>query len=251
MVKYLLNKIAAKLGYIVRKQKAGIKRTAKEGQESDVDFKWLMQQIHGKDIYKNFDASKYPSDPSGWGSDSPAFAKIFAKFNPRFVIEVGTWKGGSALTMAKILKTQPGATILCIDTWLGAIEFWEDQNDPTRFQSLNCHHGFPQVYYTFLANVCHANAQEIIVPFPLHSSSAALWLMRRGIQADAIYIDASHEEDDVYQDLLDYSQVVKKGSILFGDDWSWLGVQNAVKRFAKKERLQITHIDDKWVLQIS
>ena len=83
MFKYLLNKIAAKLGYIVRKQKAGIKRTAKGGQQSDVDFKWLMQQIHGKNIYDNFDASKYPSDPSGWGSDSPAFAKIFAQVSSR------------------------------------------------------------------------------------------------------------------------------------------------------------------------
>jgi hypothetical protein len=74
--------------------------------------------------------------------------------------------------------------------------------------------------------------------------------MRQGIQADAIYIDASHEEDDVYQDLLDYSQVVKKGSILFGDDWLWLGVQNAVKRFASEHKLAISHIDDKWVIQI-
>lgn len=250
MVKYLLNKIAAKLGYIVRKQKAGIKRTAKEGQHSHVDFNWLMQQIHGKNIYDNFDASKFPSDSSGWGSNSPAFAKIFAEFKPRFVIEVGTWKGGSALTMAKLLSGRVGATILCIDTWLGAIEFWEDQNDPARFQSLNCHHGFPQVYYTFLANVCNANAQDIIVPFPLHSSSAALWLMRQGIQADAIYIDASHEEDDVYQDLLDYSQIAKKGSILFGDDWLWLGVQNAVKRFAGENKLIISHIDDKWVIKV-
>jgi hypothetical protein len=248
MIKSILQKIAADLGYVVRKRKSGLRRAA-SAQNQPVDQAWLMQNIHGKNIYSGFDTAKFPSDPSGWGSDSPAFAKIFAEFKPRFVIEVGTWKGGSALTMAKLLRACSGGTILCIDTWLGAIEFWENQNDPSRFQSLNCHHGFPQVYYTFLANVCHANAQDIIVPFPLNSSSAALWLMRQGIQADAIYIDASHEEDDVYQDLLDYSQVLKKGSILFGDDWLWLGVQNAVRRFAKEERLRITHIDDKWVLQ--
>lgn len=249
MIKNILQKIAARLGYVVRKRKAGIKRTGFT-QGPSVDHKWLMQSLHGKNIYNGFDASKYHNDLSGWGSESPAFSKIFAEYGPRFVIEVGTWKGGSALTMAKLLQNRSGGVILCIDTWLGAIEFWEDQSDPTRFQSLNCHHGFPQVYYTFLANVCHAKAQDIIVPFPLHSSSAALWLMRQGIQADAIYIDASHEEDDVYQDLLDYSQVAKKGSILFGDDWLWLGVQNAVKRFAGKNKLTISHIDDKWVIKI-
>ena len=249
MIKNILQEIAARLGYVVRKRKTGIKRSTFARVQS-VDHEWLMHSIHGKNIYSGFDASRYHNDPSGWGSDSPAFAKIFAEYDPRFVIEVGTWKGGSAITMANLLRKSPGGMILCIDTWLGAIEFWEDHNDATRFQALNCYHGFPQVYYSFLANVCHADAQHIIVPFPLHSSSAALWLMRQGVQADAIYIDASHEEDDVYQDLLDYSQVVKTGSILFGDDWQWMGVQNSVKRFAREQKLTISHIDDKWIIPI-
>ena len=151
--------------------------------------------------------------------------------------------------MADLLKAQGGGLILCIDTWLGAIEFWTNQADPERYQALDCRHGYPQVYYHFLANVCHAGHQDRIVPFPIHSASGALWLLQHGLAADMIYIDASHEEDDVYQDLLDYYALVRPGGILFGDDWDWPGVQAAVLRFARENRLRIEPCHDKWVVQ--
>jgi Methyltransferase domain len=207
-----------------------------------------MEALHGKDIYEGFDFGSYLDNPQGWGSDSPAFGKLIDELKPSFIIEVGTWKGGSAITMGKHLKRNDGGKILCIDTWLGAIEFWENQSDPERYQALRCHHGYPQVYFDFLANVCHAGLQNAVIPFPIHSASAALWLMRHGIKAKMIYIDASHEEDDVYQDLLDYHEIILPGGVLFGDDWAWAGVQSAVTRFAREQRKAISHLDDKWVI---
>ena len=119
----------------------------------------------------------------------------------KFIIEVGSWKGASAVTMADALKAEGlDGRILCVDTWLGALEFWSDQSDPQRFRALECKHGFPSVYYRFLANICHRGHQQRIVPFPLPSTAAALWLMRTDLRADLIYLDGSHEEEDVYQD---------------------------------------------------
>ena len=64
-----------------------------------------------------------------------------------------------------------------------------------------------------------------------------------------IYLDASHEEEDVYQDLCNYWEVLANNGVLFGDDYAWDGVRLAVDRFAKDERRQVSFIADKWTLR--
>lgn len=210
-----------------------------------------MEAIHGGDIYQGFHFQNHPNAPSGWGGNSPAFAEILRTTKPKLILEVGTWKGASALHMASLLDALDlsDTRILCIDTWLGALEFRADLTDKERFQALACHHGYPTVYYQFLANVCHAGQQHRIIPFPFPSTTAALWLLRTDIRAELIYIDGSHEEDDVYQDLIDYAALLVPNGTLFGDDWAWTGVRNAVTRFAREHQKSITHIHDKWLIR--
>lgn len=209
----------------------------------------LMQAIHGENIYDGFDHRKYPSDLRGWGGDSPVFGELVREVRPSLIIEVGSWKGASAVSMAEAVR-QAGldAKILCIDTWLGALEFRMDQNDVERFQALESVHGYPSVYYRFLANICHSNNQSRVVPFPLDSSSAALWLLSHGVEADLIYIDGSHEEEAVYRDLADYRQILSPRGVIFGDDWDWASVRAAVSTFARESKLQVVLRQDKWVL---
>jgi predicted O-methyltransferase YrrM len=64
-----------------------------------------------------------------------------------------------------------------------------------------------------------------------------------------IYVDASHEEEDVYQDLVSYWDLVRPGGVLFGDDWTWDGVRLAVQRFADEQGIVIRHRHDKWELR--
>ena len=65
-----------------------------------------------------------------------------------------------------------------------------------------------------------------------------------------VYVDASHKEEDVYQGLCNYWDIVAKGGILFGDDYfSWDGARLAVDRFAKELRRELSFVDDKWVLR--
>lgn len=244
----LAQKILGRFGYTIKRRRPGIRR-ASSGETVRVSVADLMDAIHGCDIYDDFDFNEYPEDLAGWGGDSAAFAEIVSETRPKFVIEVGSWKGASAVTMADAMRDQGlDGKILCIDTWLGALEFWSDQSDPERFQALECRHGFPSVYYRFLANVCHREHRQTIIPFPLPSQAAALWLMRTDLRADLIYIDGSHEEEDVYQDLLDYHSLLAPGGKIVGDDWGWSGVRAAVERFAGENRLPIRHLHDKWLL---
>lgn len=205
--------------------------------------------LHRVDPYEGFDPAPWPDDTSGWGSDSPAFRELIESIRPARIIEVGTWKGGSALTMARHIDTLGlDCEILCVDTWLGALEMWTDLDDPDRHGSLRLRHGYPTLYYTFLANVLRAGQQNRITPFPVPSITAAQWCALRGIQADLIYLDGSHEEDDVYQDILTWWDILRPSGILVGDDWSWDGVRLAVQRFARENRLPISHRHDKWEL---
>lgn len=209
----------------------------------------LMTAIHGRDVYADFDYRKYERDLAGWGSLSAAFSQMVREVRPGLIIEVGSWKGASAIEMAGVVEQEELDTkILCIDTWLGALEFRLDQNDPERFLALECEHGYPRVYYRFLANVCHAKHSQRIIPFPLDSATAALWLMTHGIKADLIYIDGSHEEEAVYNDLLDYREVLSSRGRMFGDDWDWASVRSAISAFARDHKLRIEHCHDKWVL---
>ncbi len=246
----MLSHLASKLGFVVKRRRPSIMRSAAEA-PIHIGPENLMHAIHGDDIYVGFDHQPYPNDPSGWGGNSPAFDELLAETKPKFIIEVGTWKGASALHMAGLLDKLglPDTRILCIDTWLGALEFRADLTDPERFQALQCRHGYPNVYFQFLANVCHASQQHRIIPFPFPSTTAALWLLRTNLRADLIYIDGSHEEEDVFQDLLDYAPLLTPGGTLFGDDWSWTGVRNAVTRYAKSHRKTITHRHDKWLIR--
>jgi hypothetical protein len=248
-MEWWLKSLFLRCGFVIKRRRQAVTRPGSGA--AGLAPEKLMEAIHGLDVYDGFDFGRYPFDLKGWGSDSSAFAELVAEMRPSLIIEVGTWKGASAVSMADAAAHLGlGTKILCIDTWLGALEFRMDRHDPERFQALDCRQGYPQVYYHFLANVCHRGHQGRIIPFPLDSSSAVLWLMSHGVKAELIYIDGSHEEETVYQDLVDYRELLAPAGRMFGDDWDWAGVRAAVSTFADDHRLSISHCHDKWVLSV-
>jgi hypothetical protein len=209
-----------------------------------------MAKLYANDPYATFPYQEYALDLQG-GPDDPLFQRLIHVVRPRVVIEVGSWKGTSAIRMAKLLKEQNAdAAILCIDTWLGAVEhLTASVSVPGWDIRPYLKHGYPSLYYQFLANVMHSQCQDMIIPIPNTSVNAARWLLNQKIPADLIYVDASHEEDDVYQDLCHYWKLLRPGGIMFGDDWHayWYGVICAVNRFIKERGLGLQIIDQKWL----
>lgn len=243
----LLKSVFYRLGFSIKRLRPVTQKTGGTGRA--IEASQIRSMLHATDPYAGFDASRFPLDIHGWGHESNAFHDLIQAHNPKLIVEVGTWKGASAIRMAdEVAAAGLDAQILCIDTWLGALEFWTDHEDPERYQSLRLQNGWPQVYYQFLANVCHKGQQARIIPFPQTSATGALWLRFFGVKAELIYVDASHEEEDVYGDLLGYWEAVAPGGVLFGDDWSWDGVRLAVQRFARENDLMIRFAADKWVL---
>jgi hypothetical protein len=197
--------------------------------------------------YSSLDISTYTPDIHGWIDKD--FDELFTRFikpDTSTIIEVGTWKGRSTIQMANCLKKINPATtasIIAIDTWLGAPEFWTwGLDDPTRGISLNCSQGYPQVFYTFTKNVKAYGHHNIIAPLPISSVQGADVLQHYNIQADIIYVDAAHEYEPVKADIEKFWRLLKRGGVMFGDDYilpHWPGVVKAVNEFCKKNKLKL------------
>ena len=199
--------------------------------------------------YLDLDVSTVELDTQGWGSDHPVFEKVITIVRPKLIIEVGSWKGRSALAMADIVKRdRVDAEIVCVDTWLGSPEHWlkVQQEWYTSLQILN---GFPRLYQTFLANVVSQRQCDVITPFPSTSENAALILDRLNIRADVCYIDAAHEYASVMRDLEAYWMLLAGDGVLIGDDYGhWPGVTQAAQDFAGQKGLILQAGDGKFVL---
>jgi hypothetical protein len=188
-----------------------------------------------KDIYNGLDL--LPFDLQGWNGKSELFTVLIEEVRPTTIFEVGTWKGQSAVKMGEAIKQlELDCTIVCIDTWLGSIEFW-DEAKHTSECNLFLKHGYPSVYYQFLSNVVHSKMQDIIIPFPTTSLIAGRFLKKQKKYADLIYIDGSHEYEDVLSDLTLYWDLLNENGIVFGDDFVWRSVRRAVEKFTKKNHL--------------
>jgi hypothetical protein len=164
------------------------------------------------------------------------FRELIEKTQPTVIIEVGTWLGASAIHMAKICRELGlQTTIYCVDTWLGAEEFWTSKAD-TEERNLRQKNGYPQVYFDFLANVVQHGCQDMIVPIPNTGTIGSIILQHRRVLAELIYIDGSHEYQDVKTDILAFKKLLAPGGIMFGDDLSWGSVELAVKEVCPTHR---------------
>jgi predicted O-methyltransferase YrrM len=210
----------------------------------------LMARLLPSNPYVGFPYQDYLLDLQNT-PEQPAIGQVLTQLRPRVVVEAGTWKGDSAIRMATILAgLQVDAAIVCVDTWLGSLEHLAGTIPGWDIRPY-LKHGYPTLYHQFLANAMHRGCQDRIVPIANSTTNGARWLLRQQVVADMVYLDASHEEDDVYQDLLLYWKLLRPGGVICGDDWHafWYGVICAVGRFAKERDLRLQVANQTWVLQ--
>jgi FkbM family methyltransferase len=209
----------------------------------------LLSRLHAANPYAGFPYKDYLLDLQGTDQEA-LFRQLFTTLRPRVIVEVGTWKGDSAIQMAKVLaELQADAAVICVDTWLGSLEHL-DGSIPGWQIGPYVKHGYPCLYQQFLANVLHSGCQDRLIPLPNTSDTAALWLLHHQVVADLVYIDANHEEEQVYRDLCHYWEILRPGGIMCGNDWDvyWHGVMGAVNRFAGERELNLEVKGRKWLL---
>jgi len=212
----------------------------------------LMRAIHPVNPYQGFDTAGFRYDVQGWNSERQVFKDLIDQVCPQLIIEIGSWKGASAIFMGEHLRQKNSSClILCVDTWLGGLDSCPAPKNSSRYTALKHKQGYPTLYYQFLFNVIDRRLTDRIIPFPQTSSIASRWLKQNRVEADLIYIDGSHDEEDVYLDLVHYLELVKKGGVLFGDDYrdAATGVKAAVDRFAGERSLAVAMKEDQfWMI---
>jgi predicted O-methyltransferase YrrM len=78
------------------------------------------------------------------------------------------------------------------------------------------------------------------------------WLIKRSDEVDIpkvdfVYIDGSHEYENVIKDLHYFWYTLKPGGILAGHDWHSPGVRRAVEEFAERRRMGVHVNKPDWV----
>ena len=187
----------------------------------------------------------------GWNGDRAIFPNLIKHLKPSLIIEVGSWMGQSAVNLASSCLNQGlvDTTVICVDTWLGSKEHWRD---PTLIQHLELKNGYPDFYRRFLTNMVQTGVKDLILPLPMPSQIAASYLKDFAkIQANLIYLDGSHDTKDVYEDLMTYWSLLTPGGIIFGDDFPWDSVADAVKAFCSEKGITYVVNDINWILQKS
>eukprot|EP00434_Breviolum_minutum_P007474 symbB.v1.2.006595.t2/scaffold393.1/size213714/8 len=163
---------------------------------------------------------------------------------PRFIVEVGSLHGHSAIQMASVLdKLQmTEVPILCIDPFTGDTNMWASyQQDASVGGWVKIIDGRMTVFDQFMANVQFAVNRSVskyhILPFQATSTVGARWLAQKGYAPDLIFLDSAHELDETFLELSLYFNLLQPGGILFGDDYGWPAVKKDVERFVEQHNL--------------
>lgn len=173
--------------------------------------------------FLNFLSSSEPDDFSGMGAvDIPSLSSIIKSYltisnknkieiKEIKIIEVGTWKGRSALTIANTiinLNLNIKTTIYCIDqVWKGGTEYYPD--------NINIYKIFQNNIRKF-NELFNINEQIKIEPI-IKSSEKAISLFENN-SIDIIFLDGDHRYKGFKNDISGYYQKLKSGGLLCGHD---------------------------------
>lgn len=209
----------------------------------------VRAMLYDEDPYADLPFS-FPPDLQGWDSKHPIFGELIGELRPSLIVEVGTWKGASAVHMAKLCRKLGLATeIVCIDTWLGNWQHWSRETGVGSKLDLRIVNAFPRLYYQFMANVLHFDCADSITPLPLTGVAGAKLFKHLEIQPEIIYIDGDHEYESVLFDLRLWLDQLKPGGAIIGDDYNWPGVRRAVEEIMKEDTVRFDLHDRKFVLR--
>ena len=209
----------------------------------------IMGRIHGSDIYAGYRPG-FVLDRQGWNSRHTAFTEIIAGLRPGVIIDVGVWKGDSTIHLAELMRgNRIEGAVIAVDTFLGSVEHWDRRSGFAGLMPFR--HGMPLLYEQFLSNVVLCGVQDLVVPLPQTSAGAGSLLVRLGIRAGMIHLDASHDYEDVLRDARLYWELLTPGGFLVGDDYNqdWPSVVRAADAFAAEKGLSLMASHPKWIVR--
>jgi len=169
----------------------------------------------------------------GWFTFPSFYSEIVKQSKDGYhIIEVGVWKGKSAAYMAvEIINSGKRIRFDCVDTWDGSIECKDESLMKVKDGLYNC----------FLDNIKPVHQAINIVR--MSSYDAAKTYNENSV--NYIFIDASHDYDNVCADIKAWLPKVRCGGILAGHDFKHPPVRKALQDVLN-DKVISTH-EDIWI----
>lgn len=150
---------------------------------------------------------KYTVD---WFSHNiPTWEKYLEEFKdkPIVAVELGVYEGRAACWLLDNILTHDDAELICVDTWKGSEEHQDIDMKAV------------------WANFCHnidiaAELREDRITIAEETTTDFL-IDNQDVEADLIYIDASHRAADVLSDAVLADKILKPEGVLIFDDYIW------------------------------
>jgi len=177
----------------------------------------------------------------GWFNFQKLYTNMVTKaVNGSTFVEVGTWKGRSASYMAvEIANSNKNIDFYCVDLWSGVVAY-----------SLNKDIKSDDKFYTEFTNNI-STVSNYIKPLRMPSLEAAASFEDNTI--DFIFIDASHDYENVKADLAVWYPKLKSNGVIGGHDYATAapGVVKAVDEFVLEYKLNLQIISNWWYVDLT
>ena len=165
----------------------------------------------------------YSNNIQGWTTYKTLYSKWIeqAKYDLTLV-EVGVWLGAGIIYAAEVAKElKKNIKLYAVDTWQGS-------NEPEHKKRVEEMGGPDALYSKFLENVEKAGVKENISVFRGKSVDIAKIFGYNRIECDIVFLDGSHEYQDIKDDINAWLPIVKNNGILAGHDIACADVEKAV-----------------------
>jgi predicted O-methyltransferase YrrM len=165
-----------------------------------------------------------------WFTYPGLYSAVVSKYSSGKFVEIGSWKGRSASYLAvEIHNSGKPIELICVDTWKGSVE--HEDMDCIKNDTL---------FNEFLTNT--APVSHIIKPLRFPSLEAAKEFEDNSL--NFVFIDASHEYEDVKQDIAAWYSKVAPGGVFAGHDFMWPGVYQAVTEWATANNMHLLNTSE-------
>lgn len=171
----------------------------------------------------------------GWCNFENIYQSMVNIHNNATFVEVGTWKGQSAVLMATLIANlNKNIKFYCVDTWEGSEEHSDDKDIKNK-----------NLFDIFLSNT--DPYKNYITPIRKTSVEASFDFPNESL--DFIFIDAAHDYENVKNDIEAWYPKLKRGGTFAGHDYheTWSGVIKAVNEWTEKNNKFISISNTSWV----
>lgn len=144
-----------------------------------------------------------------------------ASIQTPMIVEIGSWKGRSTIALAMGVSARGSGRVFAIDPHRGSRDLIEK-------------HGPIDSYAEFEENIRRANVSEIITALRTTSHLGRTQFGDNSVHL--LFIDGSHEYEDVLQDINDWIPALANRAHVIFNDPSFPGVYRALRRTVLRDR---------------